>query len=75
MGAKAFFKCHFFILVWTIIDVLVDIYPFIILVNISLFSKTFTAVVTRDAKIPGSLQSFTPGIFWKFQSRDFLVPG
>ena len=30
---------------------------------------------TRDAKIPGSFQSFTPGIFWKFQSRDFLIPG
>ena len=39
MGAKAFFKCHFFILVWTIIDVLV---------GISLFSKTFTAVVTIE---------------------------
>ena len=29
----------------------------------------------RDAKIPGSFQSFTPGIFWKFQSRDFFIPG
>ena len=27
----------------------------------------------RDAKIPGFVQSFTPGIFWKFQSRDFFA--
>ena len=31
--------------------------------------------VPRDAKIPGSFQSFTPGIFWKFQSQDFFIPG
>ena len=37
------------------------------------FTFIFYTVVTRDAKIPGSFQSFTPGIFWKFQSRDFWV--
>ena len=47
-GLKLFLSAIFFILVWTIIDVLVDIYPFIILVDISLFSKTFTAVVTIE---------------------------
>ena len=40
-----------------------------------LISKFIKRHEFRDAKIPGSFQSFTPGIFWKFQSRDFLIPG
>ena len=39
--------------------------------------KVFGKVLlrSRDAKIPGSFQSFTTGIFWKLQSRDFFIPG
>ena len=45
--------------------------------GLSLGSILFASLMgpIRDAKIPGSFQSFNPGIFWKFQSRDFLIPG
>ena len=37
--------------------------------------STLVVLDDRDAKIPGFVQSFTPRIFWKSQSRDFLIPG
>ena len=41
----------------------------------SILIHKLDSLKTRDANIPGSFQSFTPGIFWKFQSRDFFIPG